>query len=212
MESQTSSYDNYDGYKNIAFKMYLIYLKVKGKYLNEFCGKGSVQSFSRRRDKTMFYRLTVYLMKSGISTESNWEDFFIANSKFFGHLYLYELVSKVAVDNYRKYRKKQGTVKKYINTLKKELTEIENFVIIHNMKWNEFLNVGTPPIIIKLYKKGKIDDAIVVASGIVSSLKRNKFYKFYVPELIKNEGVITDRLKLLTFVKDRISYLGEKYE
>lgn len=73
-----------------------------------------------------------------------------------------------------------------IKKIKNSFKKLEEYVIINNIRTVEEMNIGNPPIILKMWKEGKVEDIVLVYMLNLDALKRKSWFKVYCSGLYQN--------------------------
>jgi hypothetical protein len=180
-----------------VFDFYRDYLSVKG-----FRPPRDEASFESRNDKKFFYKLYFLLIDKKESKQKRKVFLNYVNSK---HSFDYNPINllmnfETFYDEYK--RNTFENELEYLNFINNSFKFIKKFINETGMSPDTYFNVGNPPIALKHYKEGLVDEAIIAYGCDIIKLRKKPWFKIYVNDL-KNK---------LTSIKKRVQYSSDLYK
>lgn len=177
----------------------------------------SAEMLDKRNDKKFFYKLYQFLV-DGEKENSR------GRKAFLQYVYFHEQDKYNSVDLVTHFEELYASYKShsYSNEMAYLARIYNSFKFIDKFceqsgitDAKSYFEIGSPPIALKHYKEGKVDEAIVCFGCDVDVLKKKIWFKIYVGELKRKLGMIKTRIKyspkIISMLQDNFDllYCGE---
>ena len=181
-----------------VYKQYLVQVAVKEG--RPFAIPKSTETFEARTDKSFFYALCKMLKKDDVD-RSKLALFMETACNNMTYFHISNVVTDYE-DLYKKFKMVKPKTKKdeYI-AIKIAFDRIKEYAIINKLQMED-LEKGSPPILLKLWKKwerentqGRIGDEVIVTLLDFNKLKKKSWYRIYCGGIIPRLKQIQDKLK-----------------
>jgi len=173
---------------------------------------GSAESLAKRGDKYLFRKLCRNLDAVGL-TKQDMFAFMAINAKRLGHDFLVTtLLHPDALSCWQAFATEYGSTTAYLRTLKKQGRHIIEYIVEYNISMDDFFLSGSPPIAVRWFREGKLDEAILVYSGHVETLLANKLIALCIGKALtaKQIRLVEDRIKMNDVLRNILELIFEE--
>lgn len=163
------------------YKQYLVQLAFKeGRPISM---PKTTTSLMIRTDIKFFYALSRKLQDKSLKNKKQVSVFMETARKSLTYFYISNVVTEFE-DIYEKYKLvKEDSTREIVIKIKKAFAFLKEYCIINSINSYEGLLKGSPPIILKLWKSGKIDERVLVSLFDFESVKKKPWYRIYCVDL-----------------------------
>jgi hypothetical protein len=176
-----------------VYKQYLV--QIASKEGRPFRLPTSITSLEKRTDAPFFYVLKDKLIKHGIKKYSDITRFFELAVKQLHTFHITDIIDNFN-DLYEVYNKTKNdnTLEAKKNKIKKAFAFLTEYAIIKDINTYEDLLKGSPPILLKLWKQGKLDDRMIVTLIDFDKIKKKVWYRIYCGEIASKINRLKDEI------------------
>jgi hypothetical protein len=182
--------------KEMTFELYKQYLvQIATKEGRPFRLPKNVSALDKRTDASFFYALQKKLEQNGVSDKRKIQLFMETACKKLSVFHISDILDGFEeVFNTFKNTKEDGLKEKKEKILK-AFVYLKEYSIINNINTYEDLTKGSPPILLKLWKQGKLDDRVIVTLIDFNMMKKKPWYRIYCGALIPKIKNISDEIR-----------------
>jgi hypothetical protein len=166
-----------------VFTVYRFYLtqlaEREGRY---FKIPKAFKTLEDRNDFSSFCVLAGKLQTNGITEHAALATFMECASTCMPHFYIINILTEfdTLLLNFKAFKRIEVT---RVDRIKKAFDSLKEYAILNNMKSMDEFKKGEPPILLKLWKGGHIDEATLVFLLDFESLKKKTWYIAYCGNL-----------------------------
>lgn len=186
-----------------VYKSYLI--KIAQREGRPFRLPKNTKSLEERQDSSFFVVLSKKLKEKHINEKKRIEKFIEVSEKKLEVFHITTLVTNFD-DLYESYKEfKEDNFIETKRKIKIAFDMLINYCIINNIESEEELIKGNPPLILKIWKEGKLDERVLVTIYDLGKLKTKPWFRVYCGELaskyVKLEKSIKNNVDLSSFIE-----------
>jgi len=147
-----------------------------------------------RSDSHFFYALTKKLKDKAITNTKQITVFMETARKTETDFHISDVVKNFQViwDKYKLI--KEDTTKETKNKIKKAFEFLTEYCIINDINRYEDLLKGSPPVLLKLWKRGSVDERVLISLFDFDKIKRKPWYRVYCGDLVPRIGRISKQI------------------
>lgn len=174
-----------------VYKQYLVQVAIKEG--RPFALPKTTDSFEKRTDKSFFYVLTKKLNNDGVKINRLSQFMETACDKL-SYFHITDVINNYD-EIYEIFKnKKENTIEEERKSLKIAFDFLKEYVIIKGVTLED-LKIGSPPVLLKLWKQGRLNDIIIVALLDFNKIKKKSWYRIYCGKIIPKLKTIESRLQ-----------------
>ena len=184
---------------NEILDFYNAYRNVKG-----YRSVNSIDSFNKLNDKAFYFRLYQTLSDSGLN-RSRRKEFLRYVKTHHDDKYTVESMVNYYDELKTEFKNKTDeTVFDYKNRLYKSFSHIDGHLFRTDQTLLDYIQDGKPSTLMKHYKEGKVDEAVLLYIYDISTIKKERWFQIYASDLIKKISIVRERLKFRPELKEYI--------
>jgi hypothetical protein len=194
---------------NITFDLYKSYLvKVAEKEGRPFRLPKTTKTLEGRSDYSFFVVLGKKLNDKDITTRKKIDKFLEVACNILESFHISDVVDSFerVQEEYKSI--KEDTPRDTEKKIKVAFDKLINYCIINSVKDEQELLKGSPPIIMKLWKEGKLDERVLVSVFDIRKIKRKPWFRAYCGDLAsrfsKLEKSINSNVHLSSFIEGEL--------
>jgi hypothetical protein len=168
----------------IIYKEYLV--KVASRECRPFRLPKNLNSLEKRNDYSFFLVLEKKLSENGIKSKYQITKFMTISDEYLQEFHISDIVLKFdeILEEYKNH--KEETDEEYRLRIKKSFDKLAEYCIMNGINNIEDLNMGSPSVLLKLWKGGKIDDVVVIKLFDLSRISKKSWAKAYCGDLLNS--------------------------
>lgn len=207
---------NETDYSFEVYKQYLI--QIANKESRPFRLPKTNISLLERTDQSFFFVLMKKLTSKGIKNKKQIAVFMESARKYLPTFHISDVVDNFESiwENYKAV--KEDSVDEAKIKIKKAFEYLKEYSIINGIESYEDLLKGSPPVLLKLWKRGSVDERVLVSLFDFETVKRKPWYRIYcgdlVPKLKRINNEIKNSVDLVSLIETELvkfkGYFGNR--